>query len=237
MEVFPHFIIRISSGEYGELNTLRLEKAYKYVSEINNHDVSLSSIASDLCNKIYQLVPSIKQKKDRDVLIEAKRDIYNKRQISPKTVDTILTYIKEGTLVSQYCEFYHLREKKIREFKKAFVKESAEAEIIFKKLTESENFKKGLLLSSQELFELAEKKYWIASPQKNRTFYSIQQGFSKYISRIYTKTSPFSTFTHVGFGGISDIFEEGKFIKVSPKETRKREYKSVIEPNNYILKT
>lgn len=236
MEVFPYFIIRISSGEFKSLDSLRLDRTHQYVSEINKYEVHLSSIIPDLCDEIYHAVPSAASKKDRDILIEAKRDIYNKRQISSVTVDTIYTYVNGGTLVKQYCEYLNLIEDKIRELKKSFVQEEAKTEVSFKKLTEKENFKKGLLLSSHELFELAEKKYWVTSPRKNRTFYSIQQGFAKYISRIYAKTSPFSTFTHIGFGRLKEAIQEGKLIEISSGEIDKKDSKSIIELNNYILK-
>jgi hypothetical protein len=236
MEVFPHFIIRISSGEFKSLDSLRLDRTHKYVSEINNFEVYLSSIIPDLCDKIYHAVPSAASKKDRDILIEAKRDIYNKRQISSVTVDTIYTYVNGDTLVKNYCKYLNIIEDKIKKLKKSFVQEEAKTEVSFKKLTNEENFKKGLLLSSHELFELAEKKYWVTPHKKNRTFYSIQQGFGKYISRIYAKTSPFSTFTHIGFGVLKEPNQDGKLIELNYGETEKNESKSIIELNNYILK-
>jgi hypothetical protein len=232
MEIFPHFIIRISSGEFDRLNSLRLKNTHKYFYEINNYEIKLSSIITNLCNIIYDIVPSIEQKEDRDILIESKRDIYNRRKVSSEAIEKVLNYIKEESLVKEYCKYIDLIEIKKRDLEKAFVEEKIKVENNFKNLTEEENFKKGLLLSSQELFELAEKKYWIKSPKKNRTYYSIQQGFSKYISRIYAKTSPFSTFTHIGFGLIKS--NKNKLLIFENESTE--EYKSFIELNNYILK-
>ncbi|CAN5762762.1 hypothetical protein BH23THE1_BH23THE1_14680 [soil metagenome] len=224
--------MRISSGEYERLNSLRLEKAYKYVLEINEYELKLDSIIQNLCNSIYHIIPSIKRKEDRDILIESKRDIYNRRNVSSEASEKILNYIKEETSVKEYCKYIDLIEEKKEGLGKIFVKKQIKAENNFKKLTEEENFKKGLLLSSQELFDLAEKKYWINLPRKNRTYYSIQQGFSKYISRIYTKTSPFSTFTHIGFGNIESIQNK----KLIFEDTSRANFKSVIKPNNYLFK-
>jgi len=94
MEIFPYFIIRISSGEYRRLNSLRHKKAYKYVLEINEYELKLDSIIPNLCNSIYYIIPSIKRKKDRDILIESKRDIYNRRNVSSEAIEMILSYVK-----------------------------------------------------------------------------------------------------------------------------------------------
>lgn len=239
MDVHPFFIVRVSGGDFNELNLLRLRKSYDSTLSLINEKKKLASISSELCDILYEKVSEAHNQKDRHILIEAKRDIYNNRFLALQKCDAIRRYSNsvETTLLADYVDSYKkinfLGQKTARSF-------NSELKIVRKKLNElskNDTVKKGLLLSSYDFFKLAEERYWDysnSSPDDWDT--SIEYGIAKYISRIYTKTSPFSTFTHIGFGQFLNCSKNNGETLYSTSDINNNDIYSEVLLNRYLYK-
>ncbi|NUM81836.1 lantibiotic dehydratase [bacterium] len=97
-------------------------------------------------------------------------------------------------------------------------------------IASDEKFQKGLLLSSQSLLNQVDKYIQHDKSAVNKHHCDTEESLIRYISRMYAKTSPFSTFTNLAIGALS--FETKKHFELGEKANPG--YESHIRLNNML---
>lgn len=239
-KIFPHVLIRISSGALDELETLYLPESIKYVKRICSYKTESKSLAGQLSQDLYIQVGKETDNSLRTTLINVRRDIFNQRMITPETIEQIKNKLPKKTSAQlvQYQELVSNIAQAHKKFENKYNQELVLARKKLQQLAMGENFQKGLILSSQSLVKRGLPAYLGA---KNLQYLTkkqrkVEHSLIKYLSRMYAKTSPFSTFTSVAIGtldvGQANSSHESRLLLSSEHMT----IQSHIRLNNYIYK-
>lgn len=206
IKLFPHILIRVGGGSFARLQRLDLTKSIHLVHEIVQLRAGFEILKQKLCDDLFVLIQSQNENPVlQKSLLNFKRDIFNERKISSDKYSPVL-----DTLGADLRNQFNLYEEQKAHIGKLIIRgESAyDDEVLLARkqlsdLATDANLQKGLLLSSQSLLQGVEEyiKHDVLQPTKKE--YKTEEGLIKYLSRMYAKTSPFSTFTHLVMAGLA----------------------------------
>jgi hypothetical protein len=246
MKLFPHTMIRISGGPFEKLETLNLNDSIQMIDSISGYKEKLTLLKQTISDKLYQIIPEQKDPDIQNRLLKIRRDIFNERSISAENVKHITSHLPES--LAEEIENYRQIKEKINELwqkgETLFPGEVTTARQKLRALAEEEDLQKGLLLSSQSLFKRI-PGYVKKEPHKKmkKKDFQTERGLTKYISRMYGKTSPFSTFTNLVIGKITAKPEPqspkrqiSPLLRLKIDEEKKPEVLNHIRLNNYLYK-
>jgi len=241
MELFPNVLIRVSGGPFQGLEKLNLTESARIAKEIFQLQGQLSEIKKDLSDQLYQFIPQVEDPQVQNALLKCRRDIFNQRDISPETLDTVIQHLPSplNEKIKQYLRVKKSYRNLFPEGEDIFATEVHEARQHLHGLVMDELFQKGLILSSQSLFKQIPSYISRSKDKKvdlNKKDSQTERGLIKYISRMYSKTSPFSTFTQLVMGKSNpdkDWTEQPKSLLSLPSD-KARQIVCHIRLNNYL---
>ncbi len=199
MELFPYVLIRISGGSCEKLEALKLKES-AYISEricyLHNE---IQSVKQRLTEQLHFAISESKNSRIRILLINIKRDIYNEREVSLEEWNHVSCHLPEqwNHQIREYLSTRQEISNLLTRGENLFNKERNLVRKKFKALAQDELLQKGLLLSSQSLLNGITTYLSKDSDIPNSKDHKTELGIIKYISRMYMKTSPFSTFTNL----------------------------------------
>ena len=204
MKLFPHSMIRISGGPFDKLETLNITDSIALIDTIYTHKKDQDTLKQSISDELYAVIPTLNDPAVQNLLVKIRRDIFNRRNISPGKIKKITPHLPES--LKNNIEKYRRTNDKINhlwtEGETLFTKEVASARKQFKTLALDHNLQKGLLLGSQSLYKRLPTYIRKDSKMKKKDFQT-ERGLTKYFSRMHGKTSPFSTFTNLAIGTVS----------------------------------
>lgn len=227
MDIAKNILVRITGIEFDPIELLNLDRTLVLISDYQKELEINSSLKKDIIDFIYECIQCEESKEVQNVLLKLKRDIFNNRQYN----SDMLAKPNNQAIISR-IEKLKLSDLSLVDLysavQQSFDREYHSTKVALKKLSQHPSFENGIILSSTVLAE-SSKRY--LSPNANRKREAkTELGLTSYISRIITKTSPFSSFTNLGLARI----HEGK----GPVNFKIfQELKSKISLNNYLLKS
>ena len=243
MKLLPHTMIRVSGGPFEKLESLKLTESPRLIESITGLKAKLEPLKQKISDELYQLIPGLEDQAIQNLLVKIRRDIFNERNVSPERMERIKPHVP-GTLLAEMDNYLSTREEinGLRQQGEAlFAKETAAARRILAEEAMDEDLQNGLLLSSQSLFKRIPG--YVKKVEKNARLkkkeFQVERGLTKYISRMYGKTSPFSTFTNLVIGTITadappPDWEGGISPLLRLKENKKPEVLNHIRINNFL---
>lgn len=238
VDIFPHVLIRIAGGPFEKFQELTLQNSIETVDRIQELESTLEEIGTALSDMLYDLVPSVTNSGIRSKLIQLRRDVFNQRIITKDVLDYVRPYLSDD-LLEKLINYIGIAE--------TLTQLSINGECVYKdevikcrkklvQLSKEDNLRKGLLLSSQNvlssIYDYEEAVYEGVHGKRER---KIELTLIKYLSRIYAKTSPFSTFTNLNLLTLSALpIEDG--ISVPSSLSPSPEINSHIRLNNQLFK-
>jgi lantibiotic biosynthesis protein len=204
IELFPYLLTRTAAGYTAEFKKMELRNTKNILKQIQKKTTFNKKIQTQISSELFKLIPTVKNKKIRHTLIRARRDVHNGKSISYLTKE-----LQNGLPISiaNQLQTYLNTTKKLEalhaEGKQSYKQELKKSKKIFYKLLKQSDFRNGVLLSSVSLTESLEK-YLKDEHSSIETVSKLERSLIEYLSRMYTKPSPFSTFTHVGVASIDD---------------------------------
>jgi len=224
LKIFPFVLTRIAGGSLPEFIDMNVRKSNILNRKIDILQKDIDTSKDYLSITLHKFIASVTEKNLRFSLIQYRRNIYNEKEIYsiPLEFKKVLPYSIQK-LLTQYILKLQKKQQFLKEAEKTYDEELIKSKLIFHKLLKKVNFKNGLLLSSDTLI-VSYKKYISI---KNKPLPKIERSLIRYLSRMYTKPSPFSSFTSLVLASFSkdDLFE-------SYKNNFKR--KSHVELNRYL---
>ncbi len=234
-KIFPYTLLRISGGSINELDKLIFAEAPELIDQYINIQTKLDSAKNDLSEKLYAHITLLNDNPLQNTILTLRRDIFNDREISPDKIKKLSTYLPNDLflLLNQYCTLISKKNLFYIESEELYIRKKKEMKGAVNALFSDEMFQKGLLLSSQDMLDRI-PSYIADEGMQNKKRHQIEQGLFKYITRMYTKTSPFSTFTNLGIARNHQLRDtQTDFISFNNKG---HEIVSHIRLNNFLFK-
>lgn len=200
LHLFPYVLGRVSGGAFDAFEALNLTEASRTAAEMYRCRAALEAAKEKLCQALYETIPSVPDADVRAQLIQLKRDVYNARCVTPERLDLLLPHMASPVqdLLQQYGAVCRDRARLQHEGTTTYEREVAASRQRLRQLVRHEVLQKGLLLSSRSLLEAIPDYVRKGESRLGRRTLKTEQGLVKYLSRIYAKTSPYSTFTALG---------------------------------------
>ncbi len=208
MELFPHVLIRVAGGPIEPLEAMNCERAPQIAETLRDMDRALADLRTRVSEAMHAAVPRQDSDEAGKKLINLRRDVFNGRNVSAAKRAWIKERVEHGALVDEWTAAEAERERLFREGEAVFNEEQVEARRKLQALTQSDNLRKGLVLSSQVLLKAIDR--YAAKPANSikKRYLKTELSLIKYLSRIHGKTSPFSAFTHLAMGSLASIEED-----------------------------
>lgn len=197
MEIFPIVLTRLNVHDARHLLTLRMTTLDTQLPRLMDLEMEIDRLKNEVCDLLYREVSQLDGPLRRRYL-NLKRDIFNLRPTAftqdlgtvSKNLDTRWEQLKNCW--ESYRNLQDLITSQWRQEKAAITH-------TLWQLAKSSRFQKGLSLGSGELSRLLQSSQSPPAKLKNKNL----RGIYKYLTRAFTKSSPFSTFTSLHFTSIT----------------------------------
>ncbi|MFP5246633.1 MAG: lantibiotic dehydratase, partial [Thermoanaerobaculia bacterium] len=199
-------IVRIAGAPFDELERLRAAGALHALTHLRTESASLTRDVHALCELLFTRVAGEVDDRLRKALIDTKRNLFNDRGVSAEALRRIAE--SDASLAWEVSAILERRSALAtleRELERRFADELTSLRRILVELASQPLVQRGLVLSSRNLLQSFETFYrHRAAGTLNSKDVDVEIGITKYLARIHAKTSPFSTFTNIACGRLSD---------------------------------
>ncbi len=228
IQIFPYIFTRQSSGSVKDMYPLCLTDAQAYISDYNTLTTQKKEWKTIFNQCLFDKINHLSEEPQKqNELLTLKRAIYNDRPLSEHLQATAKVVLgQDWTQYNQISEQLHTLTQTFEHYFQHQVQTHRE---IVKRLLSNEWLQKGLRLSSKTLFTQQHRYLKTPTNQLRAKEYQIETGLLRYMTRLYYKTSPFSTFTYVGLATTAPT-PGCIYFPPSPPSIQ-----SSIRLNNYIL--
>ncbi len=198
--VAPFLLFRVAGKDTSGVDSLQINRTVALLEEADRLESIMESLRETIDASLYRLVPTMtdEEKGLLRQLLKLKRDIFNGRASAVEAhVQSEIRGrldIDEAEQLRKWLEASSERERLLREAKETFEREIAEAGHRLAEQMGNPECQKGLVLASPEYVRSYNRhrlNQWLPKNQYARSS-------TAYVSRMVTKTSPFSTLTAVG---------------------------------------
>ncbi|MDD5361338.1 MAG: lantibiotic dehydratase [Ignavibacteria bacterium] len=229
MEIFPLTLIRIGGGSFDCMSSLKfqqddyLEITYEKVKVIKN----------EISELIYQIIPELKSSKEQNILLNLRRDIFNDKKLQRSGIDKIDKIVDKAAAekIGEYFSTIENIDNYLNSVKDNYDNALIELCKNLRDLTVTECIRNGFVFSSHSLLKNFES-YLKHEGEYTKDIKKTEVSLIKYLSRTYTKTSPFSSFNSLAIGKLSQNRRES-FLYYPENEEIKAS--SIIRVNNNLF--
>ncbi len=203
LQILPSLLHRVSPLPLEHTNLLRSEKLTEFFEEHKVMEPNIETLCEKIDAVLFETIQTCEEPKDRNKLLNAKRSIHHRKNLKAKEEKVLRQYLnaEEMELIETYKKAGQSILQHQSNGEQLFGTELQKTREQFQKLIKSNTaFSKSLQLSSQSLFSQLED-YLGAEPYSlKKTLVNAEFSLLKYLTRQYTKTSPFSRFTCLSMG-------------------------------------
>lgn len=233
IDVFPHQLFRLAAGPIDDFRQLDLTDSYAIANRIVALNEEIEKVKQQVCDGIYVEIqnnadaPQLQKR-----LLNFKRDVFNLRRLDDPRyqdlkVNIELSVTEQLTNLKRLCDELRILKEK---GEKTFQLEMNRSEAELRRLAGNEALLKGLTLSSQTLLKNVMEFTETGQSDNTRKKTQTIESLIKYLSRIFAKTSPFSSFTNLAIGEITDNLSTLVLFDGDPSQTQ-----SHVRLNNFLL--
>ncbi|MBL6449547.1 lantibiotic dehydratase [Fulvivirga sp. 29W222] len=233
MQLFPYALIRVGGDSFEEWARLKFPESDEIVNAICELHQKQKESKEVLCDSLFEFISSSKSAEVQNIVQNLRRDIFNERKLKNSKLNKALEVLPQ--LLKEDLQSYVQLLKELKE--KAQAGESIYADELkmgredLKKLVNSDLLKKGLILSSRTLLNRLDSFQKRPVDKFRKKEHQVEQSLLQYLTRMYAKTSPFSTFTNLSIGKIDESMQGIQINTVNGQQVTGH-----IRLNNYLLK-
>ncbi|KOS64275.1 lantibiotic dehydratase [Lysinibacillus sp. FJAT-14222] len=197
-------IARLSGLPIDGLEQFIAKESIEFIKKRQYVNFQCEKLADELNERIYTLVPGILRKDSKRTLLKIKRRISMGSILKTEDIHILEQYkicslkITEYNVWAQEKE-YNLSLQKAR----AMEIDTANVTSEIKKVSSSQVLQNGLLYSSLTTLDMTQQ-YIDGKDYSNKAIRRIESTLIRYLTRIMTKTSPFSSFTIISGINVSE---------------------------------
>mgnify|MGYP000899610632 CR=1 FL=1 len=230
MKIFPYTLIRVAGGPVQDLCSMELRDAGELLTRYIAAQKQLRMISENLGELLYKAIPEVSACNARRELISVRRAIYHHRMPEIGVVPQCRFAADIEHLLAGYREIFRIVETLRHRGEQMLQNDYEQSRQRLYSLAENEKLRKGLLLSSNSLLSNIDTYLLSGRGERNKKTQQAETGLLKYVTRMYAKTSPFSTFTSLAAGRLS----ENDACTLVPEEGETGGIVSHIRLNNYL---
>jgi len=233
LNILPYALIRTGGGSILEFENLVSKNTIVLIDKLIELNETILASRDILSDKLRELPSLVADNKVKKILINGRRELYNQKLLKEKKIEVIKSVMssEDNRLLFNYLEKLKYKGELIKNIQSSYEEEVGKKFPHLIRLFSGDNLKKGLVLSSSSLLAKANSIKDISWKNLRKKDHQIVLGLLKYLTRMYCKTSPFSTFTLLSSARLKKNisgFLESKILD-SEKETE-----SHIRLNNYL---
>ena len=202
MQIFPYLLARIGGDSYDLFDYNNSIKAL--ILNIIELDQQIDYRKTTLSEYLLEHIKGLVDGKQQNFLQNIRRNIYNERKIKIEALESAYSTLPLhlSTATSDFMQVWNERE----EIKSELVKSHQETQLNIRKklkqLAKLESLQNGLIFSSLSFLQRLEQ--WSNEEKNTKKNSQTERALLKYLSRLFAKTSPFSSFTNLSLGEIQD---------------------------------
>lgn len=237
MKIFPHILVRIGGNSYDFLSSGMTFNALGVLTDfILNKEIQFKEVSNELSKRLYDFIGSTKDTSIQNFVLNIRRDIFNAREIKEEKIEICSEVLPHSikTMLDKYlimrCELDVLK----IDGSKKYSEEVIQARRTLQTLAKNETLQQGLVLSSRALLESIENYSYSDVKTFTKKELRTELSLLKYLVRMCTKTSPFSTFTQLSTAEMRNIPD--RVIESYGDNASERPYAMHIRLNNYLFK-
>ncbi|HEY1163818.1 MAG TPA: lantibiotic dehydratase, partial [Chitinophaga sp.] len=195
LRIFPYILARYASLPFNTLASWQLTGISAYTKAADQLEAAVLQQKDALCNLLFNAISQQTDNKERQRLLQLKRDIFNGKVPA-------FTAISAGDELTAALEAYYdicrQKQRLLQEWEDTFNTRTTQHRQHLQAFTQQELLRKGILLSSPVLYTQLDS-FAASDPAafRNRELKN-EYSLVRYLSRMAAKTSPFSTFTYTG---------------------------------------
>lgn len=226
--ILPYQLVRYASGHHRRFENMRCPDVAVHNEEKSRLEGMLQNARTQLCEALYAAIAAVKDEAVKSVLVQLRRDVFNGRKIKPQQLATLATLEGVQPLLDAYQQLQQALLQESVHWDQLYHSALYASRLQYHQMAADELLLKGIRLSSKSLFDqlpgfLRKNQSAYTSGDKKMEF-----GLMRYLTRMYFKTSPFSTFTHIGIA-VPD--QRAAHFALPPKE---QEVRSRARINNHV---
>ena len=234
VEAFGAAVARIAGGDFDSFEKLNVSSELELVlQDIIQQERQLIEASTKIVERLDQVISPALENRQKKQLQKLKRALTNGDPANPDQVELFLTLVEEEDRegIKKFFKDYEGLLDALEAYSKHFDRDLLRVRGELRSLAGRENLQKGLVTSSHSLLERIKKYYLGDQPfQVNKKFLQTEQGLFQYVSRIYSKTSPFSTFTNLAIADVNG--KTDRFIEIT--DPQKPLVRGQVRLNAYI---
>ena len=235
MNIFPYSLVRLGGESFEQWAKMNTEAVTKEVAAIISLKEHKNSKKEQLCDDLFTFIAQLSDAANQNLLQNLRRDIFNDRKVKNNKLSKAKEILsaKLQDKLNNYLQLNATIKTSIEKAEIHYLQTLQQNRLVMKELVNSDSLKKGLLLSSKSLLDRLDSYTSRGIENFRKKELQVEQGFIKYLTRIYTKTSPFSTFTNLA---MAELAEGNKSVAINISHTSKKKVKGHIRINNFLLK-
>jgi lantibiotic biosynthesis protein len=222
IKLLPHALVRLGGESVAVLDALKIsDKIQGRITQSEQNSLELSRKREQISTELFVFISQADDQKVQQQLQNLRRDIFNGKNPRSRDLDFAKEHLPEFLLqsIQSLIDFRENSEEFHAQTAILFTKETFGIRQKYKQLLKNQAFQQGLVLSSHCLHDDL-KKYLRKSPLKfTASDIQTELGLLKYLTRMTTKTSPYSTFNHLNFAKISAQNTDFKQVGDEPFES------------------
>lgn len=203
---FSNFVCRVGGLPTSLFDGLRAEKTLQLIGKLEANEAELFRVRERVSEGLHEIIGQLSDKKQRRLLLNIRRDMFNLRSVSSNRFERALSVIPT-TLVDdvQGCQDLLLRRQALLEqIGRCYGEEMGKVRQQFRgQVREDESFQQGVLLSSQPLYGSMGRYLRSKKLKLKRREEKTELSLLRYYARTVMKTTPFSMFCVVVPGRIT----------------------------------
>jgi hypothetical protein len=236
MQVFPYILTRIGGGSFKNITQIDTSHLLHSLQKLQAMQEQKESAKQELCDTLLTYIKTLADPKAQNQIQNVRRDIFNNRPLKENALRQASQHLPVAlaTSLDTYLALLgsiQQAEENAESVYKQLCKTSRQH---LQQLAADENLQKGLVLSSQPLLQ-AIKQYMQKNPEEfKKKEFQTEQSLLKYLTRMYTKTSPFSTFNSLAIGTLSNSLDQA--IQVNSSTGKSDQVVGHIRLNNQLFR-
>ena len=195
INLFPYTMIRVGGLSFDLLQPMALQQCLSLCEGLDQAERDLDLAREGLCQVLYECIQGNGEGKRQKKLLNIKRDLSRGRSLQEPKIQFLRETLEDASALQGYLQALSRCEQLETRAEAAFESEVAQARQHLRDYAALETLRKGLTLSSKSLLEALDTYRAKADSEMRKADYKTEISILKYLTRICTKTSPFSSFT------------------------------------------
>lgn len=192
--ISPYALLRLAGKPFDEFDRLRLIQTISLIDQRDQIEEEIKYLSDTVCDTLYQYIGNERSEDVRKQLVALKRDIFNQRKLNDVDLKNLSAYLPDlEAPLQRYVQNLIKQVALSNQMEIEFESELAQLRSYLQESLRHEDFGRALLVAQPNLYSKLTNTYLHSAPDSIRKkARKVESQIFPYLSRMTTKTSPFS---------------------------------------------